>query len=348
MKRLIAIALSLAVTATAGGCAVTGEGDTRRITVYFARTTSLYEQSRVRVMGADAGSIRSIRTERDRVRVEMAVDEDIPIPRDVKAVIASANALGERFVELRPAWRPGLPKASGDIVIPMERTELPVEIDDALAAFARLNRSIDAQRLGDAVSRGADGIQGHGKDINDALRGTATLTDNLAAQDRRIVSLAEGLRSLASDLNRRDRKLGELIDSFSATSRTLAEERARLNAFVQGLADVIRKSQVLVTAYQETLPSTVSDLSNIVMTLKANAGSLDQAINALGRFADVAVQGWDRKNHVATIRLVLHGTLRAWLQPLFTAMGWGTIPCLQGNPALADCTPPPGKGKTPR
>ncbi|NED55657.1 hypothetical protein G3I24_32835, partial [Micromonospora aurantiaca] len=51
---------------------------------------------------------------------------------------------------------------------------------------------------------------------------------------------------------------------------------------------------------------------------------------------------WDRRNHVATIRIVVHGTVRAWLQPLFTAMGWGTIPCLKGEPALADCQPPPG------
>ncbi|XVQ06345.1 MCE family protein [Spirillospora sp. CA-255316] len=344
MKRLIAIALSLAVTASAGGCAVTGRGgDGYRITVYFARTTSLYEQSRVRVMGADAGSITAIATERDRVRVELAIDEEVPVPRDARAVIASANALGERYVELRPAWRPGLAKAPPGMVIPVQRTELPVEIDDALAAFARLNRSIDAQRLGSAVSRGADGVQGHGRDVNDALRGTATLTQNLAAQDQRIVKLAEGLRMLAADLNHRDRRLGELIDSFSTTSRALAEERTRLNGFVEGLAGAVRKSQVLVTAYQETLPSTVADLSDIIMTLKSNAGSLEQAIDALGTFADVAVQAWDRRNHVATIRLVVHGTLRAWLQPLFTAMGWGTVPCLDGQPALANCTPPPGK-----
>ncbi|RAY12392.1 hypothetical protein DPM19_24905 [Actinomadura craniellae] len=342
MRRLTAAACALALTASSGGCAVVGAGDdSYRITVHFARTTSLYEQSRVRVMGADAGSITGIRHEGGRVRVDLAIDGSVPVHRDARAVIASADTLGERYVRLEPVWQPGQPKAPPGMVIPQERTELPVEIDDALAAFARLNRSIDTQRLGTAVGRGADSLQGHGGDINEALRGTASLTHNLAAHDRRLVSLAEGLRTLAADLNHRDRRLGELINSFSTTSRSLAEERARLSEFVAGLAAVIRKSDVLVTAYRETLPSTVSDLSNIVMTLKANAGSLNQAIAALGRFADVAVQAWDRKNHAATIRLVVHGTLRAWLQPLFTAMGWGTVPCLQGNPELATCADPP-------
>ncbi|GAA4063468.1 MCE family protein [Actinomadura miaoliensis] len=346
MRRLVATVFALALTASAGGCAVTGTGDgTYRITVYFARTTSLYEQSRVKVMGADAGSVTAIRDEGDRVRVDLAVDASVPVRRDARAVIASANALGERYVRLEPAWTPGRAKAPPGMVIPRERTELPVEIDEALAAFARLNRSIDSRRLGTSVRRGADGLRGHGDDINEALRGTASLTHNLAAHDRRLVSLAEGLRTLAADLNRRDRRLGELIESFSTTSRTLAEERTRLNRFVEGLAAAIRKSGVLVTAYRETLPGTVTDLSNIVMTLKANAGSLEQAIGALGQFADVAVQAWDRENHVATVRLVVHGTLRAWLQPLFTAMGWGTVPCLEGRPELADCTDPPGKAR---
>lgn len=346
MRRLLATACALALTASAGGCAVIGAGDgTYRITVYFARTTSLYEKSRVKVMGADAGTVTAIRDEGDRVRVDLAIDESVPVRRDAKAVIASANALGERYVRLEPAWTPGQAKAPPGMVIPKERTELPVEIDDALAAFAKLNRSIDPQRLGTAVERGADGLEGHGDEINDALRGTASLAHNLAAHDKRLVKLAEGLRTLAADLNRRDRRLGELIDSFSTTSRELARERTRLNEFVEGLAAAIRKSEVLVTAYQETLPGTVSDLSNIVMTLKANAGSLEQAIDALGQFADVAVQAWDRQNHVVTVRLLVHGTLRAWLQPLFTAMGWGTVPCLRGNTDLADCTDPPGKDK---
>ncbi|OLT11997.1 hypothetical protein BJF79_04175 [Actinomadura sp. CNU-125] len=155
------------------------------------------------------------------------------------------------------------------------------------------------------------------------------------------MSLAGGLRTLAAELNERDKRLGELIDSFGTVSHDLTVERARLTQFIQGLAAAIRESRVLVTAYKETLPSTVSDLSNIVLSLKANAGSLNQAIDALGTFADVAVEGWDKKNHVATIRVVVQGSVRAWLQPLFDAMGWGTVPCLEGQPALGNCTEGP-------
>ncbi|WP_168221279.1 MCE family protein [Actinomadura sp. WMMA1423] len=340
-RRPVAAAAALALTAALGGCGV-GSEPTYRMTVYFAKAPSLYEQSRVKVMGADAGTITSIRAERNRVRVEIEVRRSVPVPAGVHAAIDSSDVLGERFVTLHPVWRPGMPKAPPGAVVPQERTELPVEIDDALAAFARLNESIDGSALGPAVHRAAGAVRGRGGGINDALHDTSGLTRDLAAQDKKITSLARGLHDLAASLNGRDRQLSDLLDSFSTTSRTLSEERTRLRDFVAGLAAAIRKSDVLITAYRETLPDTVADLSDIVLSLKGNAAALTQAIDGLGRFADVAVQAWDRRNHVATIRVVVHATVRAWLQPLFTAMGWGTVPCAEDAPALADCRPAPG------
>ncbi|GAA1809538.1 MCE family protein [Actinomadura chokoriensis] len=339
--RPVAAVAALALTAALGGCGIASE-PTYPMTVYFEKAPSLYEKSQVKVMGADAGTITSIKDEKNRVRVDIEVRRSIPVPAGVHAAVDSSDALGERFVSLHPVWRPGMPKAGPGTVVPQERTELPVEIDDALAAFAKLNGSIDAGALGPAIHRAAESVRGRGGGINDALHNTSELTGSLAAQDQKIASLAKGLHSLAADLNGRDRQLSALLDSFSSTSRSLAEERARLRDFVAGLAAAIRKSDVLITAYREKLPATVADLSNIVLSLKGNVAGLTQAIDSLGRFADVAVQAWDRRNHVATIRIVVHGTVRAWLQPLFTAMGWGTIPCLKGEPALADCQPPPG------
>lgn len=338
MRRWITWVIGLALIASTSGCAVLGGSGTYRLTVYFPSTTSLYEQSRVKVMGIDAGVVTDITVERGRVRVDLEIDEEVPLPADVRAAIVSANTLGERFVQLHPAWRRGQPKAAPGTVIPIERTDLPVEVDEALDAFGKLGDSLDARTIGDAIESGAHGLRGKGEEINRGLQAAAILSSDLAAQDQRLARLAERLRSLATSLNERDKQLTELIDSFSSTSRTLVEERQRLQAFIDDLAAVIRRSEVLVVAYRETLPSTVADMSNIVMTLKANAEALNQTIAALGRFADVAVEAWDRKQHTLTVRVIVHGTIRAWLQPLFTAMGWGTVPCIEDEPELGRCT----------
>ena len=44
---------------------------------------------------------------------------------------------------------------------------------------------------------------------------------------------------------------------------------------------------------------------------------------------------WDKKRHLVTVRLELSAIVRAWLQPLFTANGWGRVPC--ADPLSNNC-----------
>ncbi|WP_285634718.1 hypothetical protein [Actinoallomurus iriomotensis] len=129
-----------------------------------------------------------------------------------------------------------------------------------------------------ARRRSSLALNGKGDDLNRALQSTAGLTQDLAAQDQRIVRLARNLRAFAAGPNRRDRDLGGTIDDIAGAGRLLTGERTRLKGFLSGMVTVIRKSGVLITAYRETLPSLTADLPNVVMSLKVNSGSPRQAI----------------------------------------------------------------------
>jgi phospholipid/cholesterol/gamma-HCH transport system substrate-binding protein len=337
MRRLTAGAFALALMTTVGGCSAVGLGpDTNKMTVYFAKTPSLYEQSRVKIMGANVGTVDKIEVDGTRVKATLSVDSDVPVPADVHAAIVSVNTIGERNVVLYPPWKPGMAKAKDGLVIPQERTDLPVEIDEALTAFTDLSKSIDSTKLQEAFRNGAGLVKGHGEGINDALKTIGDLTSNLAAQDQRIVSLATRLNTLAISLNNRDEKLKALFRAFNDAGGMLADERNHLQAFLSGLDSVIKSSAVIVQAYTVKLPSTVATLSEIVLTLKANSGSLSEAITSLAKFSDVAVEKiWDKKRHLVTVRLELSAIVRAWLQPLFTANGWGRVPC--ADPLSNNC-----------
>lgn len=343
--RLIAAGTVLAMTAALGGCGVLPEpgGGAYRMSAYFSKAPSLYTESKVKVMGADVGTVTGIRVEGSRVRVDFTVDRDVSVPADVRASIEAAETLGDRSVVLTPTWKPGMPKAAPGTVIPQERTTLPVEVDEALEAFTKLQSAVDPKRLGGLLHEGAQALDGNGQSINDAVGATGRLVNTLAGQDQKLIKIAEGLRKLSADLGGQD--LGAMLNAFSSASGSLAQEREQLRAFLAGLAATIRKSGVLITAYKETLPATAADLSNIVMTLKAGSDSITQVITSLSQFADVIVNAWDRENHVAVIRIQLSATVRTWLQPIFDAMGWGRVPCPKDDPELADCPQTPRKKK---
>ncbi|GAA3468287.1 MCE family protein [Nonomuraea roseola] len=334
VRRAVAVLVVIAVLAATGGCSLLGPAP-YRLTAIFTKAPSLYEQAKIKVMGLDAGTVEKITIEGDRVRVDLAVYPEIPLPADVKAVVAPQNTLGERNVVLYPPWKPGQPKIAPGAVIPLGRTDLPVEIDDALDAFTRLTDALDSDQLGDVAGDLADGVRGRGKTINNALADTARLTDTLAAQDQQLIDLAKGLNRLATSLNKREGQVTKTIDAFAEASATLAEERRRLRGFISGMAQFVRRGDVLIEAYQERLPQGVATLSEVVLTVRANSEQMAQTIKGAADFADVIIDAWDKEQHVLKIRVVLNAMTRAWLAPLFDSLNLPKLKCLGGG--LSNC-----------
>ncbi|MFE3451760.1 MCE family protein [Nonomuraea sp. NPDC059194] len=339
-RRGLAVAVMVVLLAATGGCSLLGPAP-YHLTAIFAKAPSLYEQAKVKVMGLDAGTVEKITIEGDKVRVELSVYPEIPLPRDVKAVVAPQNTLGERNVVLHPPWKPGQPKIAPGAVIPLERTDLPVEIDDALDAFTKLTDALDSDKLGDVAGDLAAGVRGRGKTINAALADTAELTDTLAAQDEQLIDLAKGLNKLATSLNKRERQVTKTIDAFAEASATLAEERRRLRGFISGMAEFVRRGDVLIEAYQERLPQGIATLSEMVLTVRANSEQTAQTIKGAADFSDVLIDAWDKEHHVLKIRVVLNAMTRAWLAPLFDSLNLPKLNCLPSG--LSNCPYERGK-----
>src|SRR3546814_15472731 len=98
----------------------------------------------------------------------MEVPEDGPVPADAGAQIDPQSLIGERYVQLSPALQDGMETAEDGHVIPLERTIIPVEPDEALAALKELLDSLDPDGIADLVSNLHEDLSGHGDGLNQA------------------------------------------------------------------------------------------------------------------------------------------------------------------------------------
>src|SRR5207249_3449771 len=144
------VAIVLAASGLAA-CSGGGGGGGYELTAYFDKAISLYPQSSVKVLGLPAGRVKSVKVVGTSVRVRMRINNDVPVPADVKASIVPLSLIGERYVQLFPAWTTGVPRAKSGAVIPLERTSIPVEPDEALAAIKHLLDRLDPQATGRLV-----------------------------------------------------------------------------------------------------------------------------------------------------------------------------------------------------
>lgn len=332
--RLLPLVVLVAVSLLAGGCsAVQGQDDdSYHLTVHFRRAVALYEQSRVKIMGLDAGTITEVVPEGEFVRVELEIDGDIPVPADVEAAVVPLSLIGERSVVLFPAWREGLPTAEHGDRIPVERTHIPAEPDEALAAFTELARGLDPEELERLISEGAETLDGRGDVFNRALEEAGDLSELIAREDDSLVAIADDLNELSSTLNTRGEQLGHVLDSFATATEVLAEERNEIEALMAGLGDLAETGDRLVAAHQEHLPEDLAQLSRLARVAETNAAGVALFIEALSANNTGLIGAHDEELGVLVQRINLTPITAEVLRPLFHAMGL----------ELEDCVPQPG------
>ncbi|MDQ1373601.1 MAG: phospholipid/cholesterol/gamma-HCH transport system substrate-binding protein [Actinomycetota bacterium] len=335
VRRPVVVALVGALAAVPLASCSGGSKSGTHITAYFSRAVSLYPSSSVRVLGLPAGTVDKVTVQGRRVKVDMTVKESVPVPADVQATIVPLSLIGERYIQLSPAWTLGQPKARDGLVIPLSRTDIPVEPDEALAALKKFIDTIDPKTTGRLVKNLADDLNGNGASLNKTLEGVAGLATTFAEKDQQLVEIIDHFDSFTATLRTKESQLGRVMDGFARTTSLLAEERRQIEALVGGLADLSTTGLDLVSEHGVRLDHDITVLTRVLRSVQAN---IDNVVTLLDS-APLLVAGPDLNGKDEGLLAAYdpefnHIDLRTAISPvlanLFTAIGL---------PALAICLP---------
>lgn len=352
---VVAAVMALGVAVLAPGCARLGLGGDKpgyKVTAYFPEAVALYPHSKVKVMGVDAGTVQKVKIDHSRVRVDMLIDKDVPLPTDVNVTIQALSIIGERNVVMSPAWKPGKPRIqdhlSGDheFVIPADHTSTPVEPDDALKAFSDLASAVDPNAVTALIHSSANAFDGHGKTFNDLLGSASSLSEQLASQDQEILQTAKNLHTLAGSVNTRSQQLGEVIDGFSQATGTLAQQREAITTLLQGANNLVGSGQSLLDRYQGQLPGDLAKLARLGLTLQSSSDTFKALITDVPKIAKGLINAYDPATKQLRLGIDINDALSGALGPSAQILlkspliqqalgGTGVIPALcNSNPQV--------------
>ena len=337
MRRLRLGALAVGVLLLAGSCSALpgGGGDGYQVTVYFPRAVSVFESSQVKILGLPAGKVNSGEAEGDRVKIVLTIDGDVPVPADATAAIVPQSLIGERYVQLFPAWTEGDERMEDGAVIPLERATVPVEPDEALKALKEFLDTLDPEGAGRLVENAADALEGNGAKLGEALTGLADLQTTLASEDDTLVRIVEQLDDFAATLVEREGELGEAMDMFAEVTGALAAERRSIEQLVEGLATASTEGLDLVSRNSTQLRTDLARLTKVVRTVEANLGAVDQLLSTSDDFPANLNNAWNAEHRRID--------LRTSFSPLVTE-GLDTVPGLPPAiclPIDVQCDPAP-------
>jgi phospholipid/cholesterol/gamma-HCH transport system substrate-binding protein len=282
LTKVLVPAVVVALVVAAALTLFTG-AEAKTLTAHFPRTIAVYEGSEVRVLGIPVGEVDSVTPSGTEVVVTMSYDAEVEVPADAQALIVSPALVGDRFIQLTPAYDGGKVLASG-AVLGLDRTSTPLELDEIYSGLDKLNVALGpsgANRKGaltDLLESTAANFGGQGEQFNETIRDfgklSATLDNN---KEELFGSLAE-LEGFVGTLARNDRTVRDFNQSLADVSTMLSGEREELQASLRNLGVALGEVSTFVQENREVLGRNIKGLNRVSRVLVKQRGAIDEIL----------------------------------------------------------------------
>jgi phospholipid/cholesterol/gamma-HCH transport system substrate-binding protein len=298
---LAAIAAIIALISV--GLVLTAGPPGKQITAYFTQAIGVYPGSTVRILGLQVGSIDSVQPVGTSVKVTMTVNGGVPVPANADAVVVSASVVADRYIQLTPPYTSGPQLASG-AVIPVNRTLVPVEVDELYSSLEKLANDLGPNgvnkngALSDVINVGAANLAGNGADYNQMINQLGQATRTLSGSRGNFFATVNNLEQFTSMLNQENSQVQLAQEQLAQVFGFLSGDRAELAGALNELATALGQVKYFIADNRGLITTNLSKLSSITQILVNERASLAQALDVLPLAVDNVVGAYDPVTHV--------------------------------------------------
>ncbi len=278
-KLLVAVVVLLLLAALF--LVVNNKDNKRYITVDFQQTNSVYKGSDVKVLGVPVGKVDKLTPRGNVVRVRISYDSKYRLPADVRAVVVSPSIVGDRFVQLAPAYDGGV-ALKNNAFIPVSRTAVPVELDKIFQSLDDLSVALGpkgANKEG-ALSKLIDGtakqLDGQGAQLNTTIHNFGKLSTTLSNNKEELFGSLREVNDFVTLLKTNDATVRTFNDSTAKVSTVLAGERKDLGETFKALSLALVDVNTLVKENRGQLKGNISNIASLAKVLAKHQKDLEQ------------------------------------------------------------------------
>ncbi|MFF2010565.1 MCE family protein [Streptomyces sp. NPDC058195] len=282
---LVAVGVGLALVATSGLPTFTGIdqvplpggadlGDhPYEITAEFADVLSLAPQASVKVNDVAVGRVTKIALGSDswNAKVTMRVNGKVELPANAYAHLEQSSLLGEKYIQLAT---PSSGTAQGRLAdgdrIPLARTNRNPEVEEVFGALSMLLNGGGVNQLKTITTELNKALSGREPQVRSMLRRVDTLVTNLDGHKKDITDALDGVNRLSATLATRKQDVGTVLTGLSPGLKVLEKQRGSLLTMLRSLDTL---STVAVDTVNRSKADMIADLKALAPSLKALADS---------------------------------------------------------------------------
>jgi phospholipid/cholesterol/gamma-HCH transport system substrate-binding protein len=268
------LAVVLSAAAVVAGWQLYQELTNNTVVAYFSEANALYSGDKVQLMGAAVGAIDKIEPAGDKMKVTFHYANKYKVPANAAAVVLNPTLVASRVIQLEPPYRGG-PVLADNAVIPIERTQVPVEWDDLRNSVTNIVSKLGPTNeqpkgpFGEVLESVADGLADKGKQINTTLDNLSTALTVLNEGRGDLFAVVRSLALFVNALHGDDQQ-------FAALNQNLAQFSDSLTSSDQALADASQKTDDLLATVPPFLTKNRDALAHDINNLSEATSAILQ------------------------------------------------------------------------
>ncbi|MBP1823134.1 phospholipid/cholesterol/gamma-HCH transport system substrate-binding protein [Mycobacterium sp. OAE908] len=262
--------------------------------------------SKVKMRGVQVGHVVTVNGGLDQISLRLEIDPDQIkyIPANVEARISATSLFGAKFVELIYPKNPSTqPLANGAV---LRSENVTVEANTVFENLVELLKQIDVSKLNAVLSAIADGVNGRGErlgeaisDANEVLLALNSRSDTIRDDWRALKEVSDVYSAAADDILK-------TLDAAATSGKTVTDKAPQLDSLLLNVAGFSRSGVRLLGPTKDNLVATINALqSTTSLLMKYNPALTCTLVGAKKVVDDGYALGGNGKSFIMDAGLLL-------------------------------------------
>jgi phospholipid/cholesterol/gamma-HCH transport system substrate-binding protein len=251
----------------------------RTVSAYFADAGGLRTGNGVEVSGFPVGKVSSIDLEGPGVLVKFKVGNGVHLGNLTEVAIKTKGLLGAKILDV-------LPRGDGQLQgsIPMDRTQSPYQLPDALGDLATTISGINTEQLSGSLATMARTFASTPPDLRNAMQGVARFAQTIDERDAHLRALLDNAAKATGVLAKRTDQVVSLVRDTNALLAQLRTQSASLDQIWMNVSAAARQLQGFIADNRQELRPALDKLNGVLTIIDNRKERLQKAIPMLNAY----------------------------------------------------------------
>lgn len=286
VKRVLSLIAALALAFCATACGRAPANKAVRYCAILSDSVGLYLSNPVTQMGFKIGTVHAIEPRDTEVKVEFSIDEERPIPSDVRAVVRSPSILADRSLELVGNYDGGTRLKAGEC-IPLNRSFTPLSISRVIGSATDFVNAINpggSDNVKDALEGIDEALTGTGEGANQLLTRSSTLLDNPDQAIADLGAITRNMAELTTTIRDNRAPVKQIVQALPETTPYIVDVVAGAKDLTHPLPEIVGLANDLELELGSEIQLALDAVTEAVRILSPHYKGVANMLNPLPRF----------------------------------------------------------------